>query len=386
MNPTEQSLLQKFNVSKWHIEARKKLFNFKENDEAALANFYPTIQQYVEPVINAFYVHQTQIEEVATIISDADTLLRLKTIQKKNVLALFEGVYDEKYITSRLRIGIVHKRIGLPPYLYLGGIYELKRILSKLIYETTDNINAIKTITALEKLMYINVSFVIETFVKSLIDEAESAKSKIEIYAQSLEEKVLERTKQLEELSRTDSLTSLLNPRAFREALQRELKVSIRNKTPLSLIFIDVDKFKQINDNQGHHMGDKILIDISKCLKTTIRETDISARYGGDEFCLILPDCDQENAKLLAERLIETARTVIPTSLSLGIATTGPDFYCDLETLLRKADDQMYFSKTHSDFSHHNILINRAPAAIPGIVPNSQHPDDQEDPDHRIAS
>jgi len=108
---------------------------------------------------------------------------------------------------------------------------------------------------------------------------------------------------QTKETSILDDVTSLFNFRYFHQALERELKLTARHKSRLSLLFIDLDKFKIINDTHGHLRGSKVLREVGFLLRAAIRETDIAARYGGDEFVVILPDTDYPQAKRLGERM-----------------------------------------------------------------------------------
>ena len=103
----------------------------------------------------------------------------------------------------------------------------------------------------------------------------------------------------------TDSLTGLYNHRYFQERLERELKLADRNDDKVSLILLDLDHLKRINDSLGHRAGDAALCHVAHLMQTTVRGVDICARYGGEEFVVILPQCDREGAIMVAERLRE---------------------------------------------------------------------------------
>jgi len=133
---------------------------------------------------------------------------------------------------------------------------------------------------------------------------------------------------QLENLSQTDRLTQLNNRGHWEECLKQEFNRSQRTKAPCSLIMFDIDHFKQVNDNYGHQAGDEVIRDTSRILKSTIRDTDIAGRYGGEEFSIILIDTMAAGAKLMAERLRKRIEASIVThdandiqyTVSLGIA------------------------------------------------------------------
>jgi diguanylate cyclase (GGDEF)-like protein len=163
-----------------------------------------------------------------------------------------------------------------------------------------------------------------------------------------------ERSEQLKKISITDSLTGLLNRRYFQERLTEELERSRRHKLPLSLILLDVDDFKVINDTFGHPVGDESLKGMARSIRTTIRTIDVAARYGGEEFAVILPQTNKQDATTIAERIcVEVARLEPPPAIpqvkwpftvSLGLATFSEDA-ATLEELIRNADIALYTAK-----------------------------------------
>jgi diguanylate cyclase (GGDEF)-like protein/PAS domain S-box-containing protein len=154
-------------------------------------------------------------------------------------------------------------------------------------------------------------------------------------------------------LARTDSLTQLFNRRYFFELSNREFTASIRYNRPLSIILFDVDGFKTANDTFGHALGDDILIKISQAAKSIVREVDILARYGGDEFTVLLPETGTAQALLIAERIrksveaaeIQAGGTSLSVTLSLGIAEIDLDADKSIETIIRRADQALYKAK-----------------------------------------
>ena len=144
-----------------------------------------------------------------------------------------------------------------------------------------------------------------------------------------------------------DSLTNIYNQRSMYDFLKRELALAKRHESKLSIIYFDVDNFKAINDKQGHIKGDEVLKTIGLILLKNTRDTDIPCRHGGDEFCLILPDCDLDSAKLICKKIIKDFNSRYQSfSLSFGVAQAGPDNY-DIEgqDLIREADQHMYKAK-----------------------------------------
>jgi diguanylate cyclase (GGDEF)-like protein len=162
--------------------------------------------------------------------------------------------------------------------------------------------------------------------------------------------KLYERTR---ETSILDDVSSLFNFHYFHQALDRELKLVARHKSRLSLIFIDLDHFKAINDAHGHLRGSQTLREVGFLLRAAIRETDIACRYGGDEFVVILPDTDGVSAKRLGERIrrIILQHTYLREEginarlgASIGIATY-PNQAPTKEELIHLADEEMYRDK-----------------------------------------
>jgi diguanylate cyclase (GGDEF)-like protein len=153
-----------------------------------------------------------------------------------------------------------------------------------------------------------------------------------------------------EALSVTDDLTRLYNSRYLNLVLRRETKRAARSSRPLSLIFLDLDGFKQVNDNHGHLAGSKALVEAAAVIRGCARETDVAARFGGDEFSVILPDTGREGAVAVAERIAERICEFsfladeglsVHLTASIGVATL-PDVAGSAEELIRAADTAMY--------------------------------------------
>jgi two-component system cell cycle response regulator len=152
----------------------------------------------------------------------------------------------------------------------------------------------------------------------------------------------------------TDGLTGLHNHGYFRSFLELEIKRSQRQKHPISLLLLDLDNFKQINDRLGHLTGDRILTQVAKIIRKNIREIDFPARYGGEEFAVLLPYTGIKEAQDVAERIREAISMEIPVpkvrnptilvSASIGVSYY-PDDGVDAETLIRRADEMMYLAK-----------------------------------------
>jgi diguanylate cyclase (GGDEF)-like protein len=151
----------------------------------------------------------------------------------------------------------------------------------------------------------------------------------------------------VQRLAATDSLTKIANRRSFEQTLERELARGTRANEYVSLVMVDIDHFKGLNDTLGHQGGDDVLRNVAAALAMACREFDTPARYGGEEFAVILPGVGPEEAIEIAERLrmgIAAAPTPVPITASAGVATY-PAHAADLETLVRAADEALYISK-----------------------------------------
>jgi diguanylate cyclase (GGDEF)-like protein len=152
---------------------------------------------------------------------------------------------------------------------------------------------------------------------------------------------------QVQRLAATDALTGVANRRTFEKVLQAEISRAARGRSDVSLIMLDIDRFKSLNDQFGHQAGDEVLAQVGEALASACRESDTPARYGGEEFAVLMPACSPEEAVLAAERLrkrISEIDTVREITFSAGIATF-PIHALSPEDLIARADDALYRSK-----------------------------------------
>ena len=151
------------------------------------------------------------------------------------------------------------------------------------------------------------------------------------------------------ELSRTDSLTGILNRRAFYETANSELKKIDRHQRPLTVAFLDLDNFKAVNDTFGHQVGDRLLLCVAERIKLQLRGTDSVARLGGDEYAVLLPETDEAAARVVIPRLQEAlldemAKAEWPVTFSMGILTCNSAL-AGTEEAVHLADQLMYAAK-----------------------------------------
>ncbi|PTB83636.1 hypothetical protein C9926_01840 [Sulfurovum lithotrophicum] len=148
-----------------------------------------------------------------------------------------------------------------------------------------------------------------------------------------------------------DTLTQIYNRRYFETRLLDEIEKAKRYASDLSIIFIDIDNFKHVNDTKGHDTGDEILKIISKIFKENMRKTDIIARWGGEEFVILLPNTNAKEAVVIAEKLkhsLENSteiKTILSYALNASFGVTENKESDDIDTIIKRADDAMYISK-----------------------------------------
>ncbi len=348
MRIVDQTLRAQMELSDREIEKRKALFDLTDSDAKTLHSCRTIIMERLDWVVEEFFVRQIDDPETALIIGDVETLTRLKGSMRIYILGLFGGVYDDAYINSRLRVGIVHQRIGITPKFFLSALRRLHVALCSVIEEALENpieLHARKE--AILKILFFDFQLVFDTYINAISAKVNVAKEEADDYAKGLEKQVTRRTKQLKQLSLTDELTGVNNKRAFTDHANREMSTAQSTKSELAILFIDINDFKLLNDTLGHQAGDDLLINVAQQLQTTAREDDVVCRIGGDEFCVLMPNTGHSAAIKLAERFADLMHEEagVPVGASVGIAATGPSSFCTVEELLKASDESMYRAK-----------------------------------------
>ena len=153
---------------------------------------------------------------------------------------------------------------------------------------------------------------------------------------------------EFEHIASHDPLTQVLTRRVFMDACTQELARCRRHGRSMALLLLDIDHFKAINDTHGHQTGDQVLVDFSRRIAGLLRRPDLLARFGGEEFVLLLPETSQEEAVAVAERILarvaEPVEGLPPITVSIGVATNRPD-EAEIDALLARADRALYKAK-----------------------------------------
>jgi two-component system, cell cycle response regulator len=179
------------------------------------------------------------------------------------------------------------------------------------------------------------------------------ARVRVHLKLKQLQDELRLKNARLEELSRLDALTQLSNRRHFMEVLESEFARATRYSVALSLVMLDVDLFKAVNDTWGHVAGDDALVGVATAAKSLLRKSDHAARYGGEEFALLLPETPMDGALVVAERVRRAVSEVCLTqpagtfsvTVSLGVATFPGPGILNPSALVQRADEALYAAK-----------------------------------------
>jgi diguanylate cyclase (GGDEF)-like protein len=270
---------------------------------------------------------------------------RLNELKQNNLRKASVSVREQ--VNELREVGLVLAVIFLPILIAVGVV----------IYITTAS--PIEKLTKIIKSVSENDFKDMSAVVKGSEEFIEKRKSNDEIsrlaralrnFGQQIEDK----TKELEQLVITDEKTKLFNFRHFKSELQSEIARAKRFGESVSLIMVDADKFKHYNDTNGHMLGDEALIKMAKLMKSLCRETDKPARFGGEEFAILLPKTGKQEAVIFAERIRKAIEDAVFVNqekqpggnftASLGVATY-PEDCTDAETLITSADKALYKAK-----------------------------------------
>jgi diguanylate cyclase (GGDEF)-like protein len=185
-----------------------------------------------------------------------------------------------------------------------------------------------------------------------MADQVSRTQTELRDLNKELERRVAERTRDLEEQAARDPLTGIYNRRHFGEVITREFSAAERYEHDLTCLMFDVDHFKTINDRYGHRTGDKVLIALAQAISAELRSSDVAARFGGDEFILLLPQTAATQAAVLADRIVDgfckqiaTAVPGVAATLSIGVASLLNTRSRSSEALIHEADVALYAAK-----------------------------------------
>ena len=325
-----------------NIEERMRFLGFSPKDEKYTAIIHRVLDKNLDEIISDFYLHLGQFRELDRFLLNADVIMYLERVQRDNLLGLGLDAASQRYFEDRMQIGATHERIGLKQGWYLCAYVKLFDLIAGHLEsdEKLSKEDYAGAISTLQRLFALDSTIGVESYYQATKDRLES-----------LLEELSQTQKELEEASRLDELTGVSSRKYLFESLDMEIYRGRRFKHPFSLLFMDIDHFKRVNDEHGHLFGDHALREVARITRESIRPSNIVGRFGGEEFAIGLIECDRENAKVVAERLrlrIELATVMregvsVPLTISIGIAELGSEE--SLEDLIRRADTALYEAK-----------------------------------------
>ncbi|MFS0555970.1 putative bifunctional diguanylate cyclase/phosphodiesterase [Brevibacillus sp. 179-C9.3 HS] len=315
------------------VLAQMNMINLTEEDLQLIADFRPVIETEIEQITASFYESILHVDSLKQIVMEHTTVERLRQTLSNHLIEMFDGRIDSAFIDKRLKIAMVHQKIGLPPKWYMGSFQNLLGTLLRIVDEMKESHpDSKKLAQAITKLLSFEQQLVLEAYEDQTRLLEQRAKSMIEYQAFH------------------DDLTGLPNRRMLHHALQEAIERNREKVTRFAVLVLDIDRFKMINDSLGHTYGDRFLQEVSNRIKTSSEGYEVTiARMGGDEFTLICQNVESDrDFSILAERVVKEIE--IPyllqgkdyyVSASVGIAVY-PDHGCSVEQLLKNADAAMY--------------------------------------------
>lgn len=324
------------------IEKRRRFQNFTAADEENLDAIQSIIAATVDEIIVEFYDHLGSFEDVAHYLQDERTLSRLKEAQRRYLLSVGREP-GLAYFEGRLQIGLAHERVALPQKTYLGANLFLIDCIAKRIgnrHKGDADVLASILLT-LNRIFTQDAILVVEAYHHVAIDRLTTTVGQLE-----------ETQEQLRLLATTDALTNVNNRKRLVDLLTAEFKRSRRFGRAFALLFLDLDHFKEINDNYGHAFGDHLLRTTVQSMRKALRAEDILGRYGGEEFLIGLVETAPAAAQEIAERIrsriadtpIEFMGRRVSATVSIGTVSLNSGIQ-DLQEMIEHADRAMYQAK-----------------------------------------
>ncbi|MGI2261316.1 GGDEF domain-containing protein [Shewanella sp. GXUN23E] len=335
----------KFLSEQMQLQDLKRQFGVMPSDSRHLQSVHDLVMDNISRLTCVFYEEQLNDAKAALLIGDAQTLSRLQSSLTEYIETLFLGEYDMEYVNYRLRIGVVHKRIGVDVRMFLSGLSLLKGEMIKLFIEnphlTSEQTQMIGF--ALDRLLTFDTSLIIETYHNALMAEVENERNRSQQYAEKVEALNAELTR----LTNTDTLTQLNNRYCLNNQSPKLFARCKRRNIPLAAVYIDIDNFKEINDIEGHDRGDEVLRQLSDIIRTMAQEGDQCYRIGGDEFLILRPGTDLDAlTSSFSTKFQELIARTEGLEISFGMVCQEASVLTTVAELISQADQLMYKAKS----------------------------------------
>ena len=257
---------------------------------------------------------------------------------------LFGQGPSDASLNHAAQIGRRHFEVGVKPRHYLALCQLLSKVVTDALIEDA-KIDTTQAVDAIARVVMMDAEVVLGSYYGSLADL-------VSYEAHSETRSLKDRLSVLEDMAFLDALTGLFNRRYFDRSIAVEIARASRERSPLGLLLCDIDRFKDINDTRGHAAGDRVLNELAAVLADMGRKTDIVTRFGGEEFCFLLPNTKPEFVRLVAERVrtkVEATTITLDNGEKLKVtASIGIGIYKAGDTaalLIQRADEALYRAK-----------------------------------------
>ena len=311
------------------IEPYLDLFGITDEDIPRLRQIQKLIAPTIDVLMEEFYDRLLQQPKVQTIFRNTDMIQRAKQAQKSHWMDwVFAGSLNQEYLERCRRIGEVHLNHQVSPDYYLYGYEFLQRQIRRLLLISLESSpERVAIIETLGKAIFLDMSLALAVYCDEM-------------------------SRGWRENSYRDFLTKLWNRRGLEEHFSSLLHQADRHQRPISLAMMDLDKFKRINDALGHDFGDEVLREISKTISGIIRGEDLAGRWGGEEFLIIFPEANLNQAyeicertrKAIEQRVIEWGDRKSGVTISIGLDQWQAG-ESDLMAAIQRADQALYAAK-----------------------------------------
>ncbi len=283
-----------------------------------------------------------------------------------------EGAYAELVMLRRVTtalVGGLMLSIGLLAYLFGHALVRpVRRLSEEAARVAGGNLDVDIPVTGLSEVSYLTQVF------NHMVSSLRNGREKLSDANKAL----LETNKELHQLSITDGLTGLLNRKHILDLLDREISRSRRYEHPVSVLMLDIDYFKKVNDTYGHQTGDTVMRRLAELFCDALREIDLVGRYGGEEFLILLPDSDAQSGVRTAERIrkmvqnqkIETSGEIVSITVCIGVSSY-PQYGQDADAVICAADAALYQAKSNG--RNQVVLAEATECALPAVVVLANH-------------
>ncbi|MEX2648082.1 MAG: diguanylate cyclase [Alphaproteobacteria bacterium] len=314
-----------------------------EQDAANVETLRRAIEARADTIVDRFYDHLDCYPELAGYIGDGARRDRLRATQRAYLASFGRGIGGAEYVADRLAIGHAHERVGLAPRWYIGAYAVLGPLIADAVAAAygLDGATYRSCVATATKIIHVDSVLAIEAYHGAALARQDSLVRDLELAR-----------RRLEDLVRHDALTGVAARREAAALLDAECERSRRFRRSFSVLFVDIDRFKAINDRHGHAAGDAVLGHVARTLAEALRPADIIGRWGGEEFVIGLVECPGAEAEAIAERLraaVEASPLVVEgesVAITVSIGLTSGAVACETaRDLIARADRAMYLAK-----------------------------------------